>query len=107
MTGPRVLAAVLASMAIGCASERSMGNFTLVASRSLEGFEVPDGQKRVEGRACFGSVLEDDDAYQRAVEDALRKAPGANVLVLVEMQDVGECVEVKGWPIVRPVAARP
>lgn len=49
------------------------------------------------GKACFESGG-DDPVFQKAVDNALKQSPGAEMLVRVKVNDEGKCVYVAGFP---------
>lgn len=78
------------------------GHFTLVTSRSVSDFAEVGLQPRVLGRACFSASAwlgDSDEAIQAAVEDAISQRADANALLLAQIDDVGRCIEVQGWPV--------
>jgi len=81
------------------------GAFAVVASRPVHSNldrSYTLGPRRTSGRACFSlfSALFgfSDDAIVRATREALEQMPDADVLLLVEIEDHGACVEVSGLP---------
>ncbi len=104
-SAPPATLLVLAQVA-GCAHvDRGRGEFAAVASESIhQGLPARIEQTRVEGRACFNrwksATSQDDDVVERAVRQALAQRPEAVALVFVEIVDSGECVAVRGSPLI-------
>lgn len=87
-----------------------VGRFTLLASRAIPGFSDLGAGAAVTGRGCrehrkyFGEGRLDDPVIERAVGDALAKAPRANTLLLAKMtfdEPDEDCVTVTGWAATR------
>ena len=102
---------ISASAALGLslallACTQHAGDFAILASRSVH-YSTLDraytlSPERTSGRACF-SVFSalfglPDDAVVRATREALEQVPDADVLLLVELEDHGACVEISGFP---------
>ena len=90
---------------------RLRGHFTIVASRKLENFAETTGFTKVTGKSCRSAIhylmlgVADDRVIERAVEDALSKAPSSNALILAKIEfseSGGACVTVTGLPVSRP-----
>lgn len=74
----RVAAAGMSLVLVGCIGGRA-GTFGAISSRQT-GADVEILASAVEGRSCPGGMGAYGD-YSTAVEDALRRVPGADVLV--------------------------
>ena len=88
-----------------CCAQRH-GSFAALASRSIHS-SIDRAQQRAAqrttGRACYSPVRAlfglPDDALVRATREALAAFPAANALVLVEFEDYGACIEIKGLAV--------
>jgi len=78
-------------MAGGCATYTR--GVLAAAATGIPPIEVETVAASVTGRACSEMM---DVRYERAVEDALRKAPGANALMDVTSTWERFCVVVRG-----------
>jgi len=78
------------------------GDFSLLATESLDSRFTILSQTPVMGKACFdfvkASVFVGDDVFEQAVHNALAQHEGATVLVKASFIDTGSCVEVHGLP---------
>ena len=83
-------------MSIAC-GHRERARFAAVSGEAPRGATLL-GAAPVVGRACFGSGAElgDDRVIDRAVSDALKRAPGADGMVNAIIVDEGNCIRVEG-----------
>jgi hypothetical protein len=93
---------LLALLFTGCA--KLSGTFSIAAPPGLHS-TLPEAIAKVTGKSCFSygkALLEQDDpAIERAVRDAISKAPGANALINASFEDQGECIIVTGWAVAK------
>ena len=98
-----VVSALMCSACIpGTLSESvSRGRLTLATTSANEAAFERLATERVAGRACFGTaayVSLDDPIFERVIEDALKSAPDATMLLDVELIDDGSCFDISGIP---------
>lgn len=90
-----MLGSVLALMSlVGCVKDR--GAFGVVSPDDVGPYERVSSEVVI-GSACFDATA-DGPVFRRALDDALRQAPGADALVGVKISDEGKCVYVAGFP---------
>jgi len=94
---PRLALAGALALAAGCATY-TRGHLAAAAS-GVPRLQMEVVAEDVTGRSC-GQVM--DVRFERAVEAALRKAPGANALVDVTSTWESFCVVVRGHAVRLP-----
>jgi len=97
------LLGALALAALGCVTYRT-GALAAVSTGPLP-LAMTTVAERVEGRSC---VDEAETGFRLAIDDAVRKAPGANALVEATLYFERLCLVVRGRAVrVEPARAAP
>jgi len=86
-----LLAALLCLAATGCVTYES-GSLAAVSAQTLP-LPMTFVAEHVEGRSC---ASEAESGFRYAIDDAVRKAPGANALVDAEIYFERLCLVVRG-----------
>jgi hypothetical protein len=99
MTRSWLLLPLLCFASLSC-GYRERGKFAAVAAVPPSGTYASDAV-RVVGSACFSGTAEfgADHVIDRALRDALSRAPGTDALAKATVVDEGSCIKVHGYAI--------
>ena len=91
-----LVAAIAVALQLGCARHYDRGTLAAVSTKAV-GMPMKIVQPQVEGELCW--PYWHDQPYVLVVENALRKAPGANALVNTGYLLRGVCLLVRGTAV--------